>query len=389
LSLGLPQDDYAKVIRQHPANPSLLFLGMDRGLYASLDRGRTWADIRNNLPRVSVRGIKIQPQYNDLIIGTHGVGAWILDNVQPLVELADAMGREVHLFDVRTATDWESWDRDSNLGRSTFEGENPREGAYIDFYLAEAPGRGSGGVSVRISDAQGRLVRELSDVRAAAGVNRVVWNLTWQGAEPVPGDGGGGFGGRGGGSGPPVVPGTYTATLSAGGQELSKSFQVRGDPEVTSTQADYQARTDAALGGRDLESRLNGLIGTVMDLQAQVETLRETIQGKDLPNQAQVTAGIGASLEALGALDNDLRRPPPRMGYRQYPRLSEQLGFVTRGIAQAQARPTEGQIQVLGEVEEGIREAEGRLRSIVNGPVAELNRLLEGQARILVGGSGE
>ncbi len=165
---------------------------MDRGLFASLDRGRTWVDIRNNLPRVSVRGIKIQPQYNDLVIGTHGVGAWILDNVQPLVELADAMQQEVHLFDIRDATDWESWNRDSNLGRSTFQGENPQEGAYIDFYLADAPSRGSGGVTIRITDAQGQLVRELPNVRATAGVNRTIWNLTWSGAEPVPGPDGGG-----------------------------------------------------------------------------------------------------------------------------------------------------------------------------------------------------
>jgi hypothetical protein len=346
-------------------------------------------DIRNNLPRVSVRGIKIQSQYNDLVLGTHGVGAWILDDIQPLVELAQAMEEEVYLFDIRTATDWESWNRDSNLGRSTFEGENPEEGAYINFYLAEAPAWGSGGVGIRITDDQGRLVRELENVRATAGVNRVVWNLSWAGAEPPEGQGGGGFGGRGGGSGPPVIPGTYTATLTVGGQELSRSFQVRGDPEVTSTPADYRARTEAALQGREMETRLNRMIGTIMDLQAQLTGLEETLQGKNLPGQAQILSGIASAEEALDALDNDLRRPPPRMGYRQYPRLAEQLSFVTRGIAQAQARPTEGQLQVLGEVEGEIREAEGRLQSIVSGPISELNRLLQGRDRILVGGGGE
>ena len=77
LSAGLPQDDYVKVIRQHPDNPNLLFVGMERGIYASVDRGDSWFSIRNNLPRVSVRGLRIQPQYNDLVIGTHGRGAWI------------------------------------------------------------------------------------------------------------------------------------------------------------------------------------------------------------------------------------------------------------------------------------------------------------------------
>jgi hypothetical protein len=357
---------------------------MDRGLFASLDRGRSWVDIRNNLPRVSVRGIKIQPQYNDLVIGTHGVGAWILDNVQPFVELAGAMENDVHLFDIREATDWESWSRDSNLGRSTFQGENPREGAYIDFYLAEAPDRG--GVTIRITDSRGRLVRELTNVRAAAGVNRVIWNLTWTGADPIPGSAGGGFGGRGGGGGAPVAPGTYTATLLAHGQELSKEFHVRGDPEVESSQADYEARTEAALRSQEIQSGLNRMIGTVMDLQAQLEGLQESIRGKELPNQDEVRGQIEAAMEALTELDNDLRRPPPRMGYRQYPRLSEQISFASRRITQAQARPTEGQLQVIGEVEAAIGEAEGRLQAIIDGPIGELNRVLGGQARILVGG---
>jgi hypothetical protein len=74
------------------------------------------------------------------------------------------------------------------------------------------------------------------------------------------------------------------------------------------------------------------------------------------------------------------------MGYRQYPRLSEQLSFVSRGITQAQARPTEGQLQVLDEVAAAIRQEEGTLQAIIQGPIAELNRLLEGQDRILVGG---
>ena len=74
------------------------------------------------------------------------------------------------------------------------------------------------------------------------------------------------------------------------------------------------------------------------------------------------------------------------MGYRIYPRLSEQLSFAARGITQAQARPTEGQLQVLMEVEEEIRQRERALQAIIDGPVASLNRLLQGRGRILVGG---
>jgi len=388
LSAGLPQDDYVKVLRQHPENPNLLFVGMDRGLFASFDRGRSWVDMRLNLPRVSVRGIKIEPRYNDLVIGTHGVGAWILDDIQPLVELTEAMEEEVYLFDIREATDWESWNRDSSLGRSTFQGENPREGAYIDFWLSEEMA-GTDGVTVtiKITDVRGWLVREMRNVHAEAGVNRAVWNLVWEGPEPVAGAGGGG-GGRFGPSGPPAAPGNYTATLTVGGEELSKAFTVRGDPAVEIGQADYEARTQAALQGRELQSRLNGMINSLATMKAQIQDLQEAIRGKELANTDEVRSVAATAMEAIDALENELRRPPPRMGYRQWPRLSEQLSFVVRGITGAQARPTDGQIQVLNEVGDAIEARTLELQQLIDGPVATLNRLFEGQPAIWSGWSG-
>ena len=174
----------------------------------------------------------------------------------------------------------------------------------------------------------------------------------------------------------------------AGNHELSRDFQLRGDPEVTSTQADYEARTGAALRGRELQTRLNGMITSLVDLRIQIEGVQETVAGKGLDNEAEVLRMAGEALQELQALEDELRRPPPRMGYRQYPRLSEQLSFATRGITQAQARPTDGQLQVMSEVEEAMNGRAEELRGIVAGPVAALNRLLGGESRILVGGGG-
>ena len=289
---------------------------MDRGLYASLDRGASWVDLRLNLPRVSVRGIKIEPRYNDLVIGTHGVGAWILDDIQPLVELTSAMGEPIHLFDIREATDWSSWNRDSNLGRSTFLGQNPREGAYIDFWLSEEVA-GSQGVdaTIRITDVRGWTIREMRGVEGVAGVNRAVWNLTMDGPDPIPGEGGGG-GGRFGPSGPPVAPGTYTATLTVDGQEISKQFQVRGDPEVNISQADYEARTEAAVRGRELQSRLNGMIGALVSMRAQARNLVDALGASDVGNRQAIVDQAQTTIDAIDALENELRRPPPRRTFR-------------------------------------------------------------------------
>ncbi|NQW04071.1 MAG: hypothetical protein HQ485_08585, partial [Acidobacteria bacterium] len=140
LSAGLPQDDYVKVVREDPKNADVLYAGMERGLQVSVDAGRTWHNLRLNLPRVSVRDIKIHPRDNDLIIGTHGRGAWILDDIAPIQGLADAMSADVVLFDVKRATRWESWSKDSNLGSSVWQGENPPTGAILNYYVqADGP----------------------------------------------------------------------------------------------------------------------------------------------------------------------------------------------------------------------------------------------------------
>jgi hypothetical protein len=408
LSAGLPQDDYAKVIRQHPDNPNLLFVGMERGLYASWDRGRTWVDLRFNLPRVSVRGIKIQRQYNDLVIGTHGRGAWILDDIHPLVELAEAIADDVYVFTVRTTTDWERWGRGSNLGQSTFTGDNPEPGAWIHYYLSDGAAEqvrgdrmagddngasgtnGSSqeeqngtGVSVRITDSGGNLVREFEDRDAGPGVNRAIWNLTWAGADPIPGtqQGGGFF--NFGPQGPPASPGMYTATVIAAGREVSTQFRLRGDPNVAASQADYDARFTAAMRARDLENQLNQMVGTIMDLDGQVKGLVESIDGKGLQNESQIRSLASETDEKLTTLQGELRRPEGSMNYRDWPRLIEQLRFVVRGMNGAQARPTEGQLQVLSEVETAAAARAAELSGIVDGVIAELNRLLEGAPKIL------
>jgi photosystem II stability/assembly factor-like uncharacterized protein len=403
LSAGLPQDDYAIEIRQHPRNANLLFVGLDRGIYASWDRGRTWVSIRNNLPRVSVRGIKVEPRYNDLVIGTHGRGAFILDDIQPLVELADALQKDVHLFAPRTATDWEMWGRTSSLGQSTYRGENPEPGAYIQYFLSDRAasqmadgangGRGNRapGVTVRIADSNGRLVREFAHTGAKAGINRAVWDLRWTGPRAPRGQpqggGRGGFGG-GGGGGPAAVPGTYTATIVAAGQELSAQFQVRGDPNVKASQADYDARFLAALRARDLQSELSDMVGAMSDLTGQVDGVLSTIEGKDVPNAAAIREKAGEAKTKLGALGNEVQRPPTGMGYRDWPRLLEQLRFVAGGINGAQARPTAGQVEVLTEVERATRVRAGELTDIINTVISDLNRLLQGQPKILTSWQG-
>jgi len=383
LSAGLPQDDYTKVIREDPNNPDVLYVGMEQGLQLSVDGGQSWHDMRLNLPRVSVRDIKIHPRDNDLIVATHGRGAWILDDIAPIQGLGAAMGSPLTVFDVRRATRWESWDKDSNWGASTWMGENPPTGAMINYYLPEAA---SGGVTVTITDANGAEVNEFSD-RGRAGINRAIWNMSWANP-PGMGGGGGRGGGRGGGGGIPALPGTYTATVTAAGRSGSSTFELRGDPDVKLTMADYQAQFDAAVKVRDLRVTVGELINAVDSLTEQVEGVEGRMRDLDVDNVEAIVEQTGTAASQLVELQDKLRRPFPAMGYRVYPRLSEELGRLQGAITGAQARPTEGAMIALGELDEETQQRIQELNEILNTTIQELNTLLENYPKVMSPWSG-
>jgi photosystem II stability/assembly factor-like uncharacterized protein len=93
---------YAHVIREDVADPNLLFLGTEFGLFISIDAGASWTQFTGNLPPVAVRDIAIQPRENDLIVGTHGRGIYIIDDITPLRKLTPAvLESEVAFLDSR------------------------------------------------------------------------------------------------------------------------------------------------------------------------------------------------------------------------------------------------------------------------------------------------
>jgi len=381
LSAGLPQDDYTKVIREDPVNPEVLYAGMEQGLFLSLDGGQTWHDFRLNLPRVSVRDIKIHPRENDLIIGTHGRGAWILDDISFIQELAAARGEVAHLFPVRRATRWESWSRDSNWGNSIYQGDNPPNGAVLDYFLAADA---DGPVTITITDDAGETVNTVRGP-GRAGINRATWNMTWAdppGTVPSP------FAAFFGGSGLPALPGTYTATLSHAGVEMSQSFELRGDPDVALSMADYEAQFEVATRVRDLTSTVNELISTVDSLNEQVQAVEGQVREAGIDDVEAIVEQTGTASAQLLELQDKLRRPVPTMMYRQFPRLSDELMMLNFGIIGAQARPTEGTLTAIEELDAEAQERIRELQEIINTTIEELNALLENYPKIMTGWSG-
>ncbi|PYQ61543.1 MAG: hypothetical protein DMF58_04460 [Acidobacteria bacterium] len=164
------------VIREDLHNPNVLFAGTERGLYMSSDLGAHWTRLKLNLPTVPIDDIAIHPRENDLVLGTHGRSISIFDDVTPLAQWTDSItNEELHVFDVRPATEYRVVNRGRNIGQKVFFGPNAANGAPITYYLKMKPDAKER-VRITITDKNGKVVREMDGTKEV-GVNRVTWDL--------------------------------------------------------------------------------------------------------------------------------------------------------------------------------------------------------------------
>ena len=391
ISTGLPQDDYVKVVRQDPHNPDLLYAGMEHGIQASWDKGETWHSIRNNLPPVSVRDLRVHARERDLIVGTHGRGAWILDDIRPLQELTTAMGKDVHLFSPKRSTDWKLNPRLENLGDAAYKSDNPESGAYINYFVDEELEEPA---SITISDAAGATIQTITDSSATPGVNRVIWNLRSEGAKALDTPITGGW--RNFNFGPKVSPGDYTIRLAAAGEEHVSLITMRGDPRIDISQEDYEARGEATAMLNDMLSQVHDLINKTERLTQQLTDLKDKIESdaededrfSEMPQfqVADAIQKIDDALEEIAAFRDELRRPPPNMTYRQRPRLREEIRSLLFSIDGATARPSEPQLARIEELDEETVQAIGAYERLMTTQVAEINTMMQQVPQIVVGG---
>ncbi|MCX6568161.1 MAG: hypothetical protein NT147_03805, partial [Candidatus Aminicenantes bacterium] len=176
-AVGIPDGQSVYVIREDPVNKNLLFLGTEFGVYFSRDAAATWSRLNVNLPTVAVHDLLIHPRDNDLIAATHGRGFWILDDITALRKATDdVLGQDAVLFEpAKAATRWLRIQR-GGYGRGDlfFKGENPPDGALLNFYVKTKP---DAAATLEIADLAGTQKTTYILDAAEAGINRVAWDL--------------------------------------------------------------------------------------------------------------------------------------------------------------------------------------------------------------------
>jgi predicted lipoprotein len=180
-------------------------------------------------------------------------------------------------------------------------------------------------------------------------------------------------------------------TITLGGTELKKSVTVEGDPRTQVAAAELQQQLEAALALRDLSTQVNGMVDRSNDLIRQLNNLTETLRRAAGSNgdQALKTAlsEADAALKEVRALrDDKLVRPIQGLGYRQYPRLANEVQSLYGSVTRSYNRPTDPQVARQRELLDETSAVNSELQSIVNGRIAKLNELLKNTPHVLVGG---
>jgi hypothetical protein len=329
---GIPADYATRAIREDPVREGLLYAGTEFGMFVSLDDGGSWEKFQYDLPRTPITDIKVKE--GDLVLSTMGRAFWIMDNLSPLRQVDEAMAAGGAFF---------FQPEDAYRERRGFGGFGPsgpdepqysRPGAELDYMLPT----GVQSVKIDILDAAGQEVRSFESTAAGAtteqaqemrapfmresgaaapttdeGLNRFVWDLTVVGPNGAP---------RGG---PVVVPGTYTARLTADGAAFSvteRSFEVLMDPRVAAdgvTLADLQAQFDLGIEIRT----------AIEDADATIERLRGA--------QERVAEGTDVEQE-LKEIERALLTDETITSYPQ-PMLRDQMNYLYRNSQAADQEP--------------------------------------------------
>ena len=310
----MPADEFVRVIREDSTQPGLLYLGTETAVFVSIDDGAVWHRLRLNLPVVAIHDLLIKDA--DLIIGTHGRGMWILDDVTPIRELsAGVLDGGVHLCrpqPVHRLTR-HVYGLDSLIALyHGFAADNPPSGAVI-YYRLDKPARH---VTISLLDETGSVVNSYdsrSEPRRPApigpmayslqfgsatltgkvageeepgirwgaqtldrganprqlptgeGLHRVTLDITYPGARRVPGAQSRGI------TAPIAPPGMYTVRLTVDGEVREQPLEIRPDPRLTTTAEDYAAQFAFMIRLRDKVSEIHDTVNTLRDLRGQIE----------------------------------------------------------------------------------------------------------------------
>ncbi len=365
---GLHQMGPVNVVREDPYQPGLLFAGTERTVYFSIDDGENWQSLRMNMPASSIRDLVIKD--DDLVVGTHGRSIWILDNISPLRELAKMPG-DNYLFapPLATRVRWNMFS-DTPLPPEEPTGQNPPDGAILDYYLAKDVEE----IRLEILDGDGNIIRKYSSkdpvenidstllphptywirppqqLSTTMGHHRFTWDLRYEpprGARQQYSIAAVYKATPSGPHGPFVYPGDYKIRLIIDGSVTERSVKVRIDPRVEITDEDLNMQNEYSLvcyrGYHDLQE-IREMIDSILGEKPGNRKLK-ALRGSGDPSSPDV-------------LYSSIYQAEPRN--ETVVGLQRKFLYLMDVMQGADARPTSQMIRGVGILQESLQEIGSR-----------------------------
>ncbi|MBE0460502.1 MAG: hypothetical protein IBX60_02555 [Candidatus Aminicenantes bacterium] len=372
----LPVNAYVWVLREDPKNPNIIYAGTELGLFASFYEGKNWVRLHlKNLPTVAVHDILIHKRDNDLILGTHGRSLWILDDISFLQNIQkEILAQNACLFPMRPALRFATKPTRYGIGDKVFRGQNPPYGALITYYLKENVEKED--IRIEILDESGQMLRRLKRVPYQAGVNRISWDLRYEGPRPrkeieFEED----FFSRAS-RGPQVLPGRYIVRLTFGEEKHEEPVEVKLDSTVNTSIEDLRTQLSLSLQIRDMQSFVNDALRALDILQDQLNERKQTLEKQKDSILQEAIDVIEEHIENIDSIQNQLVRPEGTAFWSDGPRLLDRLNRLFGAIDGVNTAPTKAQISYFNELKQEFGEAMEIVNTYLRKTAKKLNDAL-------------
>ena len=277
---------FVRNIQEDYVNPDLLFLGTEFGLYITINGGKNWNKFTNNMPAVAVHFIDLQKRTNDLVMGTHGRGVIIIDDISPLREVSqEVLQKNVHFFNTKPTIIFEEGSFAGNFGTETqFRGSNPSRAAQIKYYLKKRHTFGK--MTMEVQDMDGNTVTELGPGKSK-GINIVNWDYRIKQPKVAKGKtfSFGGF------TSPKVKAGTYKVVMKKGKDTYEQNIEVIYDPKSSLSIEDREFKHKTTMKMYDMTQELAYMVYELDAILEKAENKKVVSTLTELKQSLVITTG--------------------------------------------------------------------------------------------------
>jgi len=359
---------FARNIQEDYVNPDLLFLGTEFGLFVTIDGGKNWSRFENNMPATSVHYIELHKKTHDLVLGTHGRGIIIIDDISPLRQVTpEILEKEVHFFDMPPTVMVEESGFGGGSTEMEYVGPNPTRAARIIYYLKKRHLFGK--MAMEIQNEQGEKLMEISPGKSK-GINIVNWNYVLKQPKVAKGK----TFTYGGFTSPRVPAGTYKVVMTKGKETYESELVLKYDPSSPLTLAERETLHETTMYLYNMSQELAYLVYEVDEYLDMAEKMPED------DNQAQkVTQPVIDSLTALKKTlvitegDNYVGAAEPQ--------LRENIADLYSKIASGYVAPSPSEMTNLKLLEKQFNEAKDKFDAIKSNQIAEMEAYLKQQEK--------